>query len=270
MIRLYEAFIIFSPTVDPSTYYLVQGNIHPGYNFAQVWLYAVVTITGDSVLVWRCHAVWGRKYWYITLIPALSVLATTIGGFGAPSVTLKLSSESPEVAANFAPLAASFATTEIATSLVTNLLTTIIIGGRIWWVSTRMGGKNRFSRVISLVVESGTLLTLLKITEFSLYRVAVADVNNIREMFWTVWSCVPQVVAIVPTLIIIVVTTGHTAISNSAVVPSTSLPSTMMFSPNQRANNPTGTMDTSRVDSRFGTTSGTDSNSVVDHPSDKV
>ena len=69
-------------------------------------------------------------------------------------------------------------------SIATQIISTGLIAGRIWWISRRNSGasKSRYTNLISIIIESGaiyTLSTVFLLTLFDLKAAAGAVAGNI-------------------------------------------------------------------------------------------
>jgi len=200
---LINAFIVYRNTIGPVNYY--EDREAKLYVSGQE-LYISTIVVADSVVVWRLYVVWGKKLW-IAAMPAMMIIGTAISGFGAVSQFL---TPHPVYLT-----AVNWATAMYAISLATNIIVTTVTAFRIWFISYRHNStlgrsENPYFRVILLVVESGLFLAAAKIVEFALYRVSVNIGTGGDHSLWIVLNCMPQIMGILPTLIVLAVNAGFT------------------------------------------------------------
>ncbi|KAF9063984.1 hypothetical protein BDP27DRAFT_1426363 [Rhodocollybia butyracea] len=137
-------------------------------DIAEAAVYVTANIIADALLLYRCYVVWGARK-YIILGPFLISLTNTALGLAAAVLEQKSSDRILiAVAANLGENASLKAVSAISTSflavnLVTNIVLTGLIAGRIWWISqeTRrslpgVGGKN-LNSIVAMILESGSL-----------------------------------------------------------------------------------------------------------------
>jgi len=202
--RLIEGFIVYRDTIGPIPYF---SNVGYKINLAKDAIYITTILVGDSVVVWRLYIVWGKKLW-IAALPMLLILGTAITGYACIAQW-----ELPDV--NYTA-SVYWATAMYSISLCTNVIVTIITATRIWWMSYRnervLGvTESRYFRVILLILESGFILAAAKIIELTLFELAGDDETfEGNKAVWIVLESMPQLMGILPTLIVLAVNTGFT------------------------------------------------------------
>ncbi|KAF9445221.1 hypothetical protein P691DRAFT_735345 [Macrolepiota fuliginosa MF-IS2] len=69
-LRALEAFVPTNPQLTPDQFFKKLSHPYAILNWA---LYAIQTILGDSILVWRCYVLYDKKWW--TVIPGAILIA---------------------------------------------------------------------------------------------------------------------------------------------------------------------------------------------------
>ncbi|CCL98627.1 uncharacterized protein FIBRA_00629 [Fibroporia radiculosa] len=208
---LINAFITYIQEPGPIVY---LSEIAVLLNVARDMVYITTIVIGDSVLVWRLYVVWGKNIW-IAIFPLCMILATAITGYVAIGQWLNPALQSTNINMAVFNDSVRWVTAMYAVSLSTNVSVTAITAGRIWWVSYR-GRKiasatsgARYTRVIILLLESGAMLAAMKIMEFILFEIAGTGIGGDNAL-WIVLEAMPQAMGIMPTLIVLAVTSGYT------------------------------------------------------------
>jgi len=192
---------------------LYLADIGRPLNRAKDMVYVSLIVSGDFILLWRCFMVWNKNYLVIAL-PSLMVLGTAISGYGA-------------IGQYFLPdpyvsLSVRWAQAMLAVSMVTNILVTGLTAGRIWYIARKMDAKSfgpsllRYRSIILLIVESGVFMAVSKIIEFTLFQLAPDDGLDGLNALYIPMDCMPQIMGICPTFIMLAVSTGLSAPGSSA------------------------------------------------------
>ncbi|KAG1814397.1 uncharacterized protein BJ212DRAFT_1463418 [Suillus subaureus] len=169
-------------------------------------LSSVADLVGDLLLIYRCWLVWGNNF-YVIVLPLL----TALGGFGCilpiPSLLLSIDPTSPVPPTQIVPLT----TAGYALPLCTNIMVTVLIAGRLWYISrvpvVDEHGKPVILKIAAggrpmmLIIESGALYM---VTQF-IFVVLVAIGNPAEAILSYVGT---QIYGIASTLIIIRVGLG--------------------------------------------------------------
>jgi hypothetical protein len=183
-------------------------------NRAKNLVYVTSTVIADSIVVWRCWAIWNGNL-YALALPILLVLGTAVSAYGA-SAQYFLKKTNPETALDFG-------TALFAVSLTTNVVVTLLTIGRIWWMSHTMRGNEQsgwlvYRRTIVLLFETGLVITIAKIFEFAFFKQITPGTK--RDNFnglYVVFDMMPQINGIIPTAIILVVLLRRKPTSTYAV-----------------------------------------------------
>jgi len=175
---------------------------------ANEFIYIVMLCISDLVLVWRCWIVW-NKNWLVIVLPVLMIVGQVVTGCVA--VGEYLTPNTPNVYA-IRPWASSM----YAASLVTNVILSSTIGGRLWWSmrsSSKLvaGARHGIRDALRLVIESGLAITSAKIIEFTLFQIAFINGNENQAIF-VMLGAMPQIFGIIPTLILLSIQTGITPV----------------------------------------------------------
>ncbi|KAH9934354.1 uncharacterized protein B0H18DRAFT_869774, partial [Fomitopsis serialis] len=197
--NLINAFIVYRDTIGPDAYY---ENVGSGLYVSAQFLYISGKLVSDSVVIWRLWIVWGQQYWAVAL-PICLWIGTAISSLGAGS---HLALPHPE-----AQSVIRWGYGMYVTSLVMNIYATALIAGRIWFVNRMAIAKDHpYSRLILLIIESGSFLAIAKIIEISLYCISLDSATSRDQSCWILLDVMPQFMGIIPTLIILAAKIGLT------------------------------------------------------------
>ncbi|KAI9452642.1 hypothetical protein BJY52DRAFT_1124203 [Lactarius psammicola] len=165
---------------------------------------SLADLIGEGILIYRCWIIWGKNY-FIVIIPSLCA----VGGFAcvaeAVHLLLGINPSAPVAPASLVPII----TAGYVLTLVTNVLVTVLIVLRIWYLSPARNPQlrgistpSRTSRhAIDIMVESGVLYVVTQIIFVVLFA--------IRHPAQAIIAVIAvQIYGIVPTLIIIRATYG--------------------------------------------------------------
>lgn len=129
-------------------------------------------VIADTILVWRLYVIWSRD-WRVTVIPLILLLASFIDG------TLVIAFAGHGYGANHDGPLVALIESYYAITLTLNALVTAFIVGRLWVASRRAretGGSrdDPFTKVITALVESGTIYLVALIVYIVLYGLNVS------------------------------------------------------------------------------------------------
>ncbi|KAJ3872175.1 hypothetical protein F5051DRAFT_481535 [Lentinula edodes] len=210
--RIIEAFIVHVGDDGGAISYL--ANIGLPLNRSKDMIYVTTIVMADTILLWRCLMVWNKNYWVIAL-PGLLVLTTAITGYGAIAHYFLPDPYIPETV--------SWAIGMLITSMATNIIVTILTAGRIWQLTRRssLGKSNiRYNYVILMIIESGLVMAISKTLEFILFELAPDNGLDGLNALYIVMDCMPQIMGICPTAIILAVNRGFSSDESIGYVPS--------------------------------------------------
>ncbi|KZO94708.1 hypothetical protein CALVIDRAFT_197970 [Calocera viscosa TUFC12733] len=196
-----QGFILTSTSAARLAYF---SNVAQPLIVANTFIYIIMLCISDLVLVWRCWLVWNKK-WVIAMLPILMVVGQVAAGCGAVGQYL-----GPNMPGDYA--IRPWATAMYAMSLATNITLSLLIAGRLWWVMRAssqyvVGGRHGTYGALRLVIESGLAITSAKIIEFVLFQMAFLN-NAQNEAIFVMYLAMPQILGIIPTLIILSIQTG--------------------------------------------------------------
>ncbi|RPD54257.1 hypothetical protein L227DRAFT_580694 [Lentinus tigrinus ALCF2SS1-6] len=204
LVRLIQGFILFRDTIGTIPYF---ANISVRLNMAKDYIYITNLAIGDLVIAWRAYVVWGKNIW-VAVPPVILVIGEFICGYGSISQWLLPNPNPVEIA--------HWGQGIFVISLAVNIVVTAFIAVRIWYMTSHtreflhVEGTDRYSRVILLIVESGALIALAKIVEFTLFKMAPVDGLHGLNALYVVYEIMPQVTGIAPTVIVYAVNNGFT------------------------------------------------------------
>jgi len=200
--RLIEAFILLPPDSSlGSIGYL--ANIGEPLNRNKDMLYITILFLSDTIIVWRCWVVWGRN-WAVAALPMLMAIGTAVAGYGAIAQYWIKVFDAESLAASV-----RWGTAMFAVSLATNSLVTLLTAARIWMVTRRssvmIAGPSRTRSALLLLIESGAFVFSIKLLEFILFKLTPDDGIHGLNALYVVFEVIPQVVGLMPTLIVFTV-----------------------------------------------------------------
>ncbi|KAJ7108236.1 hypothetical protein C8R44DRAFT_803845 [Mycena epipterygia] len=166
----------------------------------------------DSLFIYRCFIIWGRKI-HVVILPILMLLITTVLGY--------ISTYKDDYSQS-----GSYIDSRIPflLSILTNVLLMALTAGRIWWIRRdacivlESSSLRVYNTVIAIILESGAIYCL----SITLYLISAtvwnSDSNNFAPMINVLRGALPQIVNIAPTLIIVRVGLGR-SVEDSSVHP---------------------------------------------------
>ncbi|KAI0746297.1 hypothetical protein C8Q80DRAFT_1174410 [Daedaleopsis nitida] len=202
--RLVEGFILPDTKAETLAYLY---DIHQPLNVVKQYLWVFNNILADSIIVWRLYAVWNI---YVCILPI--VLLVSVTAFGLATATSLL----PAIGAGntiFVSHFSRFATTQFALSLTNNVLVTLLIAGRIWYVTRDIrryhhNTSSDYRRAVIMVVESGALYAFTQVIQLAFYVAKFPGLYFVSDTFI-------QIMAIVPTSVVLLVALGRTLIEEA-------------------------------------------------------
>ncbi|KAJ7712148.1 hypothetical protein B0H16DRAFT_1900256 [Mycena metata] len=163
---------------------------------AQGIIFAGNNLVMDSLLLYRCFAIWGSD-WRLVVFPGILMACTFVIGCVA-------------IFGPSGPTATLFHLPYVFAAL-TNLVLVVLIGSRIWWIrqDARVvagdGLRKRYDTVIVMVLESGAVYCVVSV----LLAIFGNPSNSGGVIFGILVSIAIHTVNIVPTLIIVRVGLGQ-------------------------------------------------------------
>ncbi|KAF8960650.1 hypothetical protein BDZ97DRAFT_1296114 [Flammula alnicola] len=154
-------------------------------------IYITSNVIADSLVIYRCHAVWNRSK-RVIILPCFLLLCGTACGYAF----IALSKEEYR----FRKLLVAF----LFTTVTLNMLVTVLMAGRIWWIARKArailgpGLSSKYNTMIAIIVESGVIYSMYVVLDV-VYPDLILDAG------------LAQIVGIVPTLIIVQIGLGRDA-----------------------------------------------------------
>ncbi|KAF8509049.1 hypothetical protein JB92DRAFT_2814410 [Gautieria morchelliformis] len=216
--RIIQAFIVHINDEGGAILYL--ADIGQPLNRSKDMIYVTMIVLADTILVWRCFMVWNKNY-YVIAVPSIMALATAISGYGAIA---RYYTPNP-----YTPTSVQWAEGMLTVSMATNIIVTLLTAGKIWKVAHGLGAmsfgpsQRRYHYVILLIVESGVVMAASKTLEFILFMLAPNDGLDGLNALYIVMDCMPQIMGICPTFIMLAVNRGFTSSGSQAYVTSGSM-----------------------------------------------
>ncbi|KAJ7239100.1 hypothetical protein C8J57DRAFT_1727449 [Mycena rebaudengoi] len=172
-------------TFSPS----IKGTLN-SLHLAQGAIFGINNLVTDSLFLYRCYMIWGSQ-WKVIVFPGLLVVSTFVAGcVTGPNVQL-------------------FQQTPYIMAAITNLVLLLLTAGRIWWIrrdARHIGTtalKDRYSKIIAMILESGAIYCVFTILLIITYPLGFS--------YAVLQAIAMHGVNIVPTLIIVWVGLGkHT------------------------------------------------------------
>ncbi|KAF8838721.1 hypothetical protein BDN67DRAFT_971120 [Paxillus ammoniavirescens] len=152
----------------PITYY---ETFDTWKNILKSSLYVTVTIISDAFIMYRCFIVWGRSYFVIIVPFMLLLVDIAIGIFWVYTLSLIVPGENV-----FADALSVRVKVFYAVTLTMNVMCTILLAFKIWRIQKNLApfakGNQDLSRIIAIVIESGSVYSALLIVMIATYTSA--------------------------------------------------------------------------------------------------
>ncbi|KAF7308930.1 hypothetical protein MKEN_01093500 [Mycena kentingensis (nom. inval.)] len=163
-LRLTRAFIDFGPDI-PGGASAWLANPAETALLVQSALFALETLVGDAVAIYRCYTVWRKAY--IVVLPILLWIGILIAGISFIVQSLQVATNVHDE--DLPRFVAAF----LACSLACNLLSTGMLAYRLWEVnrnasSSRLG-QNTILPVLSIILDAGALYSFALICSLGVY-----------------------------------------------------------------------------------------------------
>ncbi|KAH9895608.1 hypothetical protein C8Q73DRAFT_644628 [Cubamyces lactineus] len=192
-------------------------------------VYSYMTILGDTIIIWRVYAFWSRGKEKLVLIVPIAFW------FGSISTSMMLSYCAARLGADITlgtyqhpAFCRNIQTTSYSTTFMTTGVATILIGYKAWayrkshleaFGTTSRYTRNRTQKLMLLLLESGVIYMFVFAVQVIM---SVSSVNNGIEkqpalaLALTIYQyCLSIIVGIYPTVIVVLVNSKHSLLSNS-------------------------------------------------------
>jgi hypothetical protein len=141
-------------------------------------IFILQTTLGDAVVIYRCYIVW--KSARIILIPCIMWCSVVAAGIGS------MYALSQGSAAVFAPFISRWIKSFYATSLSTNLLSTLLLAYRTWTIDRQTSSvrimKSRLRPILLIVIDSGLLYSFTLVAALVCFTLESHGQNIILNM----------------------------------------------------------------------------------------
>ncbi|KAF7352368.1 hypothetical protein MVEN_01200700 [Mycena venus] len=165
-------------------------------SFAQDMFLITNNALTDSLLIRRCYVIWGKRK-FVTILPVIMLAATTILGY-ISAVQINL----------FYTVAFNPAIVYIL-SVATNTMLTTLAAGRIWWSgrdvrrNLRQSSDKAYNAAAAMILESGAIYSIFVIAFLITGLVPTRHSSGTSAIHSLLSGALPQIVNIVPTVIIV-------------------------------------------------------------------
>ncbi|KAH0828756.1 hypothetical protein J3R83DRAFT_3180 [Lanmaoa asiatica] len=157
IIRIMEGLILFRDTYPggPVGYF---SNVSQWTFVYKNYVFTAQTLIGDGVILYRCYAVWQSKL--VMIIPALLWCAVGVTGIGSPYTA----SHATQIEV-FGGSLSRWITSFYASTLITNLLTTLLLAYRIWSVDRQTARlcdhrTSQLRSILHIVIDAGVIYSV--------------------------------------------------------------------------------------------------------------
>ncbi|KAN0082458.1 hypothetical protein V8E55_008253 [Tylopilus felleus] len=121
------------------------------------YVYAAQTLIGDGVVLYRCYAVWQSKP--VMILPTVLWVAVGVTGFGCPFIMTEAHSNQDGV---FSHTLSRWITSFWASTLATNVVTTVLLSYRIWYIDSKTTRlcehkESQLRPVLLIIVDAGVI-----------------------------------------------------------------------------------------------------------------
>ncbi|KAH9963754.1 hypothetical protein BC827DRAFT_1339731 [Russula dissimulans] len=186
------------------------GNETHEHMAADVFI-SVTDLIGQLILIVRCWLLWDNNYWVI-ILPTLCAIGGLACILPIPALLLHIDPSAPVAPKSLVPLGMA----GYILPLCANIIVTILISVRIWYLSPRKNDEMDSARIptrsglaaINIVVESGMLYLAAQLTYVVLWKI-----EHPAEAIAALMAV--QIYGIAPTLIVIRVSLGLSNIPSS-------------------------------------------------------
>ncbi|KAI9573109.1 hypothetical protein HD554DRAFT_1142366 [Boletus coccyginus] len=158
IIRVMNGLILYRDTYPggPVAYF---SDVSQWTFYAKNQVYIAQTVVGDGVILYRCYVVWQSKL--VMIFPLLLWCAAAVTGFMS-GVT---SQDTPQNDV-FSGALDQWITSFWATALATNLLATLLLIFRIWYINRKLtrlgpsGGGSQLRPLLQILVDAGAIYSI--------------------------------------------------------------------------------------------------------------
>ncbi|KAF5366131.1 hypothetical protein D9757_010960 [Collybiopsis confluens] len=196
----YAAFTIYSDAQEAFN----RLGTEP-YTLSQLAIEWTNCACADSILIWRLWIFWGKRFTTVVVPITLVILSTASGYLVVWSMYQANNSTSSDFGDLFGPSVEKWAILLAVCIILTNIICTGMIAGRIWWHIRELqkvlgvdGMPNRYQAIFLGILESGALYLVAWIVAIILYLINESAIIPMLDI-------ISQLSGIVPALIVILV-----------------------------------------------------------------
>ncbi|KIK68407.1 hypothetical protein GYMLUDRAFT_35821 [Collybiopsis luxurians FD-317 M1] len=175
------------------------------YTLSQLAIEWTNCACADSILIWRVWILWGKRISTVIVPILLVILSTTSGYLVVWSMNQANKSASSNFGDLFGPEVEKWAILLAVCIILTNIICTGMIAGRIWWHNRELqkamginGMPHRYRTIFLGILESGALYLVAWIAAILLYLINESAIIPMLDI-------ISQLSGIVPALIVILV-----------------------------------------------------------------
>ncbi|OBZ74586.1 hypothetical protein A0H81_05090 [Grifola frondosa] len=169
--RAIEGFIVFSHTPEGAIgfFLTLSDPTHVGKNV----IYSTQTLVGDGFVVYRLYVVWNRNL-KIIIFPIMLLVADGVAAYAACYEFSVSGTDPTKLGDIFVTSIKPWLTSAFVLSLCTNVVSTSLIAGRIWYSNRRLAryhsslGSSNW-RVIEILIQSAVLYSASLIALLTTY-----------------------------------------------------------------------------------------------------
>ncbi|KAG8925506.1 hypothetical protein FRC03_004639 [Tulasnella sp. 419] len=198
--NIYEAFVNRRIDPGPAVYLSALDNVTSPMRDALLFTSCAIA---DGLLTWRLYVVWDRSR-RIIIAPLCLLFAAIVSGVALTVYDVKQVLVGDD--RYWRPLSA-WTITALALTLFLNLLVTALIAGRLWYIGVKIDNDygpvgSRFRTIVFAVIESGAIYSSAIAVLMLVYAA------GIQVAIYAATYILPQIVSIVPTMIVFQVNFG--------------------------------------------------------------
>ncbi|KAE9405599.1 hypothetical protein BT96DRAFT_330319 [Gymnopus androsaceus JB14] len=202
-LAFYQNYIAFTVKDDATVEFNQLGAA--SYTLAQLAIEWTNCACADSILIWRVWILWNKRL-HVVIIPIILVIISTTSGYLVCwSMTLVDSTSSSDFGNLFGPAVEKWAILLAVCIVLTNIICTGMIAGRIWWHNRELqramgvrGMPQGYRTFIYGILESGAIYLAAWIVAILLYLINTSAIIPMLDI-------ISQLSGIVPGLIVILV-----------------------------------------------------------------
>ncbi|GAV99596.1 cop9 signalosome complex subunit 1 [Lentinula edodes] len=202
-LAFYQNYLAFTVFDDAETEFNKLGAA--SYTLAQLAIEWTNCACADSILIWRVWILWNHSL-YVVIVPIILVIVSTTSGYLVCwSMNAVDSSASSDFGDLFGPAVEKWAILLAICVMLTNIICTGMIAGRIWWHNRETqkamglnGMPHKYRTIFYGILESGALYLLAWIVAILLYLINTSAIIPMLDI-------ISQLSGIVPALIVIIV-----------------------------------------------------------------